>query len=202
MINVKPLRSTGMGTDRLESLADGIFAFAMTLLVMSINMPTVGQISNVAAFISAQAGNFWNVIVIFFLLSLFWLNHSQQFHHIKKTTGVSILLNLFILLLVIFMPFSTSLMNDYPTNTIAEVFFNLNIFILSALLALNWWYSYWAGLLDPEGDKEHIAKVNHKILLPPALALIAIVVAFFQPGWSSLTYVTVPFFLFWPQRKA
>ena len=126
---------------RLESLADGIFAFAMTLLVLSINLPDPAKNINVGVFLSGQYNNFWNFALSFLLLAIFWLSNSQQYHHIKKADSVTLWANIFVLMFVVLIPFSASMMNDYTSNMVAEVFFNSNILIITSLLAFNWWYS-------------------------------------------------------------
>jgi len=192
MSETKFSKSTGMTPHRLESLADGIFAFAMTLLVLSINLPEIGKHLSVGNYLVSQYGNFWNFALSFILLAVFWLNHSQQFHHIKKTDAATLWLNILVLLFVVLIPFSTSLMNDYPDDLVAEIFFNSNMFVLSAIMAFNWWYSYKKGYIEVEGIEEHLAQVSIKGLALPAVALFATLLAFIAPGWSTLTYLFIP----------
>lgn len=192
-------RSTGMTPHRLESLADGLFAFAMTLLILAINLPEAGSKIGVAGYLLTQYGNFWNFALSFILLALFWLNHSQQFHHIKKTDAFTLWLNIFILLFVVLIPFSTSLMNDYPDDMAAEVFFNSNMIILSSMLALNWWYSFKKGYIELEENQAHIATATRSGILLPAIAALAIVISFVYPGWSTIAYLLIPFIIYFPK---
>jgi uncharacterized membrane protein len=195
-------KSTSMAPHRLESLTDGIFAFAMTLLVLSINLPDVGKGINVGAYILGQYQNFWNFALSFLLLSTFWLNHSQQYHHIKKTDAVTLWLNIFMLLFVVLIPFSASLINDHPSDLAAEIFFNSNMLVLSSILALNWWYSFKKGFIDVESNKDHLIRVNRKALYMPAVSLLALLLSFAFPGWSTLTYWLIPLAMLspWPNK--
>lgn len=199
MTETKFSRSTGMTPSRLEGLVDGIFAFAMTLLVLAINLPEAGKHVSVGTYLLDQYGNFWNFALSFVLLALFWLSHSQQFHHIKKANALTLWLNIFILLFVVLIPFSTSLMNDWPNDTIAEVFFNLNMFILSSALAFNWWYSFKMDFVETEGMREHFAFMNYKGLILPAVALFAVGLSFVVPGWSTLAYLSIPLIINLPR---
>lgn len=189
-------RSTGMTPRRLESLADGIFAFAMTLLVLAINLPDGAHKISVGHYLATQYKNFFNFALSFVLLAIFWLNHSRQFHHIKKTDAVALWLNVFILMFVVLIPFSASLMNDYTEDMVAEVFFNSNMFALSSMLAFNWWYSSRKNYLEVEGDQAHLSRVNRNGLLFPAVAALAILISFIFPGWSSLAYLLIPVLAF------
>jgi uncharacterized membrane protein len=197
-------RSTGMTPRRLESLADGIFAFAMTLLVLSINLPDPARNLNVGAFLSGQYNNFWNFALSFLLLAIFWLTHSQQYHHIKKTDNVTLWLNIFVLMFVVLIPFSTSMMNDYTSNMVAEAFFNSNILIINSLLAFNWWYSCKKEFIDPAGGEKHIARVGRREIVSTLVPLLALIVSFVYPGWSTLTYLLIPLAMLMsaPSRKA
>lgn len=196
MNETKFSKSTGMTPRRLESLADGIFAFAMTLLVLAINLPLVGSGVSVGHYLATQYENFFNFTLSFVLLAVFWLNHSEQFHHIKKTDAVSLWLNIFILMFAVLIPFSASLMNDYTDDMIAEVFFNSNMFALSSMLAFNWWYSRRKDYLEEEEDQAHLSRFSRKSLIFPAMAALAILISFIFPGWSSLAYLLIPVIAF------
>lgn len=191
--------SSHMHPGRLASLADAIFAFAMTLLVLSITVPTSKDHIDVGMYFILQAKDFWTFALSFFLLGFFWLTYSQQYHHINKANSTTMLLNLLILLFVVLMPFSTSLMNNYPDDKIAEIFFNGNFFMLSFLLYVNWHYCLKKNFIDDQ-NKVHITRVSRTmtlLLFPPALALI---VSFIYPGWSTLSYLFILIITLWPKK--
>ncbi|MDD5382969.1 MAG: TMEM175 family protein [Candidatus Margulisbacteria bacterium] len=194
-------KSPNMDPHRLESLTDGIFAFAMTLLVLSINLPDVNKGVNIGAYLLAQYQNFYNFALSFLLLSIFWLNHSQQYHHIKRTDAVTLWLNIFMLLFVVLMPFSTSLMNDQTGDMAAALFFNANMLALSLILMLIWQYSLKKGLIDLGSNKEHIIQVSRRGFYTPVVALLALLLSFVVSGWSSLTYLLIPLALIMPWPK-
>lgn len=187
--------SAGMAPHRLVALADAIFAFAMTLLVISLNMPEPGKIVDIAEFLLNQYATFWNFVLSFLLLILFWINFNQQFNHIKKIDSAAIFVNVFILLFVVLVPFSTSLMSDYPRNISAEAFFNGNMFILFSLFAFNWHYCYRGGFIETKFNREHIKKLNRRVIYPPIIALVALSLSFIIPGYSTLAYLAIPFLL-------
>lgn len=189
-----------MHPHRLESLTDGIFAFAMTLLVLSINLPDPKQHLDVGLYLFSQVQNFWAFALSFLLLTFFWLNYSQQYHHIQKTNSITVLINIFILLFVVLMPGSTSLMNDYPNNVAAEVFFSGNFLILSLLLLFNWHYCLKKQFLDLT-NSSHIILTTKNISLLPAVPLLALILAFITPGWSTLAYLLIPVIMFFPAKK-
>ncbi|MDD1763938.1 MAG: DUF1211 domain-containing protein, partial [Methanobacteriaceae archaeon] len=78
-----------MTTKRIETLVDGIFAIAMTLLVLSIGVPEISKSLTETAF-QQQLGILWPKLVSyalsFWILSIFWRMNHQQFYFIKRST--------------------------------------------------------------------------------------------------------------------
>lgn len=190
-----------MHPHRLEALTDGICAFAMTLLVLSINLPNPKENIDVGLYLSSQLQNFWTFALSFLLLAFFWLNYSQQYHHIKKTDSVTVMINICILLFVVLMPGSTFLMNDYPNNKVAEIFFSGNFLILSFLMFLNWRYCLKKQFIDMT-NRQHIALTTRRIFLLPTVPLMALLAAFIIPGWSTLVYLLIPVIMFFPRQSS
>jgi len=200
-MNNKITKSTGMLPSRLEALGDGIFAFAMTLLVLSINLPEGGKNADIGAYLLNQLPNFLNFVLSFLILAFIWLNLNQEFHHIKRTNYGLILLNIAMLLFVVLLPFSTSLLNDFPDAFAAEMFFNINMLLLACLLSSNWWYARKHNLIETMGDDEHLAMVSRKQYVFPAISLLAVALTFFTPGWSSLSYILIPILMYLPSKR-
>ena len=183
-------------TGRIETLTDGIFAIAMTLLVLSLNLPeTVTGATDVQLrdLLFGQAHKFVNYALSFVLLAIFWIVHHQQFHHIKRTDSRLLWINIFILMFVVMMPFSTDLVGDFSGQTTAEILFATNMLILGLLFTANWVYATRNHrLVDPELDGEFITKATRRNLVTPAISVIVILLSLFIPHWSTWLYVMVP----------
>lgn len=197
----KDKKSTGLSPHRLEALSDGIFAFAMTLLVLSINLPESDKGVNAASYILSQLPNFWNFTLGFLILAFIWLNLNQGFHHIKKTNFGLIVFNILLLLFVVLLPFSTSLLNDFPDTFIAEIFFNANMLILSLILSMSWLYAQKSNLVETMDETKHIVIVTRRQYIFPAISLLAVILTFLTPGWSTLVYILIPILVYWPRKK-
>lgn len=183
-----------MKPGRLESLSDAIFAFSMTLLILSINLPEAGKYDDVLEFLRYQSPEFRNFLLSFLLLAFFWVLFSQQFNHIRRTDGLLLAITVLILLFVIMVPLSTTLMNDYSNDRVAETFFNGNLFLLTTLMMLNWIYSAKRDLLT-DGDRLHIRRVGRQMAVLPLVPLVALLIALVAPGWSTLVYLSIPVML-------
>lgn len=193
--------STGMSPKRLESLSDGIFAFAMTLLVLSINLPEGNKNIDVGNYIANQLPNFWNFALSFLLLAIIWLYLNQQFHHFAKTSFGSIMINIFLLLFVALLPFSTSLLSDFPDSRASELFFNSNMFLIASLLAVNWLYAKKSDLIEISGNGGHIAEVNKRLYIFPIVSALAIVACYIIPGYSTMLYLLIPIYVFLVKKR-
>lgn len=182
-------------TDRLETLSDGIFAIAMTILVFNISMPDSGETSeNVSRLLINETHTFFIFGLSFIILAMFWILHHKQFHYIEKTNKIHIWTNILFLMLISLMPFTASLIGDYPTNFSARIFFNANLFLLGFLLYLNWVYSSRKDLIKEEVlSKKEIIKREKICMVLPSLALISIVISFFIPIYSPVIYGLSPF---------
>ena len=179
--------------DRIQSLTDGIFAFAMTLLVINIDLPqSPNKIDPklLGQYLLGLRSDFTHYVLSFILLSLFWVDHHQQFYYIKKINRKILWINILNLLFVALFPFSTYLMGDYSSQPIAAVFFILNIMIIGFFLYLSWasLVSH-PELIDPKLDREIITQQKLHRLFFLAVSLFCFVLAFIVPEWSTLPYI-------------
>ncbi len=185
---------TGLTTNRIETLTDGIFAIAMTLLVLNIHLPEVGTACQPELYVLVigQSRLFYNYALSFILLAVFWIIHHQQFNYIKRTDQRHIWLNIFILMFVCLMPVSTSLSGDYHGDWMAGVFFGSNMFILGTLFCLNWTYATKDyRLVDCDLDPHRIAVGKKRCMVTPLVSLLAIVLSLIIPTMASYSYILI-----------
>jgi uncharacterized membrane protein len=183
-------------TGRIEALTDGIFAFAMTLLVLNLSFPdSVTGLPDIKLrdLLFNQAHRFFNYALSFILLAIFWIVHHQQFHQIKHTDSRLLWINIFILMFVALMPFSTDLIGDFSGQTTSQVFFATNLLILGLLFMANWAYATQGHrLIAPDLDRGVIARGIRRNAVAPAISVIVILLSFVVPEWSLLLYLLVP----------
>jgi len=183
---------------RIETLVDGIFAISMTLLVLSIGVPTISrsapesvfqqQILSLVPKIAIYALSFW-------ILSNFWRVNHQQFYFIKGINRTIITINIFWLLFVALLPFSTSLIGNYGHYITASVIFNINMFFIGFLYSINWYYASEKGFADEKLDKKFIRFLRRSNLILPVLSLFAIGLSFYVNSLSATIYILAPILL-------
>ena len=184
-------------TSRIEALTDGIFAFAMTLLVLNLVIPdAVSEQSHLQLqdLLLGQAAKFFHYFLAFMLLAIFWVRHHRQFHWIKRTDSRLLWLNILILLFVAMMPFSADIVGDYAGSITANIFFAGNMLMLGLLFLANWAYATSnPKLIDPELDMVTIIQLRRRGIVEPAISAIVIMLSLFIPEWSLWLYLLTPF---------
>ena len=133
-----------MTKSRLEAVVDGVFAIAMTLLVLGINEPLLPHETTSSELLSVLFGmsaEFYHYALAFLILAAFLLVHHKQFARIERMDVNLFWLNILMLLFVCLVPFSTALSGDYSDTQIAVVFFHINLLVIGLLYLAHWRYA-------------------------------------------------------------
>jgi uncharacterized membrane protein len=131
-------------TDRIEAFSDGVFAFAITLLALDLKVPQIGK--NVDSHILLlnifyEWPSFLGFIISFISILIMWVNHHGIFKHICKINANLMFANGFMLLLVITVPFTTSMLAEYyltPSSYIAAAFYTGSFVLINVSYNLLW----------------------------------------------------------------
>lgn len=183
-----------MTTTRIETLVDGIFAIAMTLLILNLVVPEIiGPLSDAAvrSSLSNLAPKFFIFVFSFILLAVFWTIHHRTFNIIKRVDNTLLWINIIWLLFIVMVPFSETLTGEYGQFTTPHLIFNLNMLGIAIFLALNGYYASKKGLMDEKVSQIRINVINHSCLMFVFITLLAIILSFIIPRWSSLAYILI-----------
>jgi uncharacterized membrane protein len=191
------LSDTLISKSRLEALVDGVFAFAMTLLVVGLSVPTIPKAeaaTELPAYVASMFPQFLSFLIAFFILASLWIVHHEHFHFLRSVDKVVLWLNVLILIFVVLVPFSTNLSGDYPHVPIAPLIFHANMLVLSCLFLVQWQYiirqpALLTGPIHP--DRILDAVMDRVPIIIAALAGIAIVLAN-EPFSSMYMYLIFP----------
>jgi len=188
--------SEQISTSRLETLTDGIFAIAMTLLVLEIHVPELLEVTSSGELFN-QVGHLWSIIgsfiVSFLVLGMFWVSHHIEFHYIKKLDNKLIWLNMCYLLFVSFIPFSAALLGRYPHNQFAVVLYALHLIAMVGVQYSMWQHaSHNSSLLSENVDPRLNSLVNKIGFLAISGYLVAIVFSFWSIEAALVMYALIP----------
>lgn len=147
-------------TRRIEALTDGVFAIAMTLLVLDLNVPQLaGNVTNQGLWqaLTQLGPNFLSFVLSFLILGIMWSVHMRQFEYIEKVDRTVVSLNTLRLFVVVLIPFTTSLNGHYSNLLVGEIFYPINLFLLALITYIQGLYvsnhhSFYRNYNKPQVD--------------------------------------------------
>jgi uncharacterized membrane protein len=191
----------GMGKNRIEALTDGIFAVAMTLLVLDIKPPVHLRFETNEALVdhlSVLEHSFVMYAISFVVLAMFWLTHHLQFHFVRRVDRPLLWINLLFLLLAVVVPFSTNLVGDHGHLQLPVVLYAVNLLVLTLLLFLQLRHlAARPHLIAPDLTPEAVAHLHRQLLLFGVVPVVSIAASFYSPRLGVYLYalLAVPAFL-------
>jgi uncharacterized membrane protein len=150
------------GTERILAFSDGVFAIAITLLVLDLVPPRVEH--GVVDKLLEAWPNYLSYALSFFIIGILWASHHQMFSQIKRSNHVFLLINIVFLMWVAALPFPTALLAEGLSHydavgRQAVVAIYTGMFLVGALLFnLEWWYAIYRGRLLGEGADPEAVK--------------------------------------------
>ncbi len=169
-------------TGRLEAFSDGIFAFAITLLVLGLKDPVQVAGGSLASGLAQEWPAFFAFFTSFLTILIMWVNHHNMFNFIRRIDTRFMFLNGFLLLAVTLTPFTTMLVGDHITgsdaSTAASVYSGTFI-LLSVAWTLAWRHA--AGerrLLSASVSEENVRSVGRDYNLGTGLYILTFILSF------------------------
>jgi uncharacterized membrane protein len=161
----------GTSVERLAALSDGVFAVAMTLLVLDLHTPAASVVHSDADLLHALrllAPQLLVYMMSFLTLGIFWVGQQTQLNHFTGTDRDLSWVHLLFLFVVSLMPFSTSLMSAFIFYRAALVVYWLNILLLGAVLFASWRLALRHGLVHGDAMERSTA-IQLRIIMAQAL---------------------------------
>jgi uncharacterized membrane protein len=160
------------GLDRLAALSDGLFAIAMTLIVLEIQVPDIGRPASDAQLAEALVGlapRFVTYLLSFLTLGIFWSAQQTQFSYFARANRHLAWIHLGLLATVALLPFSTSLLAEYIDTRLAVIAYWANIAAFGVFIYGSWIYATRAGLLKEGAEAEASTAIKRRIFIAQAL---------------------------------
>jgi len=183
-------------TGRLEAFSDGVFAIAITLLVLEISVPERG-FEHLWKGIADQWPSYLAYATSFITIGGMWMAHHAIFRRLASADGNVMRLNILLLLLVSFLPFPTKLMAEaIDTTTDAEraavIFYGLVLLTISVVASVLWRYvAAHRDLLEPGVSDDEVQAIT-KLAAPNIGFNVAIVLlAFIAPQIAAFGYLLI-----------
>jgi uncharacterized membrane protein len=181
--------------NRLEALVDGIFAFAMTLLVTGLFIPHLSKQEadiELVAHMREMRSEFISFLIAFFVLSSFWQIHNRQFHFVRAVDSGMMRITLFILACVVLMPFTTSISGRYSEVQVAVNIFHINMFCLGLFFLIQWWYVTRNPDVTSVAISSRDASMGmYRALITPVVSAVGFIFSYVNPSWSMSAYLLI-----------
>ena len=195
--------------NRLEAFSDGVFAIAITLLVLEIAVPVVEK-GSAAARSCAGSREEWPVYLAYFVsfmtIGAVWIEHSALVDALDHIDGVFMRLNLVLLLFAAFLPFPTRMMSEWdgnvPAERVAVVFYGIVLLIMTLMLLILGRHAEREGLFGDDLADERKEEARVKYQLTPSLIAYAVaaVLGFLSPRLGIGLYLLIAIYLAIPLR--
>ena len=193
--------STTLQTGRLEAFSDGVFAIAITLLVLEISVPEGSGDDLVGAFVD-QWPSYLAYMVSFATIGVTWLRHTTITHYLHRVDTVFVRLTLLLLMVVSFLPFPTGLVaehiRDDDAERVAATILGINLLLVSAVVSSMWTHALRRRLVRPDADDKEVRMLAQRLTPGLAAYLVLILLALALPMVAVVGYLVITIALLFP----
>lgn len=191
----------GLSTTRLEAFSDGVFAVAITLLVLNLQVPQLASTSELVS----RLGELWpkllSYALSFVIVGIYWVAHHNTFHYIQRSDRNLLWLNILLLMCIVFLPFPTALLGQYPEQRVSVIVYASTLVITGLVLQTLWWYATSGyRLVDREIDPRLVQRATRRNLTAPLIYLLAIGISVVSVPASLVLFLLVPVYYILPGR--
>jgi uncharacterized membrane protein len=208
MDTTKPVHDAEHATQRVEAFSDGVFAIAITLLVLEIRVPTESQLQNssLAQYLWHYWPKYFAYVFSFITIGIYWANHHYWFKLYKRTNHVFHLLNILFLMCISFLPFPTAVLGDYINNAAqkqtAVTFYTIGISLPAVSWLILWFYATSKKrLIDQRLSAKFVRYLTRLYILSNCLYLLAIIISLFNPNAAIIVTIMLALLYLLPPKK-
>jgi uncharacterized membrane protein len=177
------------GLGRILALSDGVFAFSLTLLVVSLSVPTATSNSALASQLVDQAPTYFSYLISFVAVASIWYGHHESFKHIRRYDGRLIVLNFGCLLLIAFLPFPTAVLGRNQLEPLAAILYALTLALSNLFFAATWWHASHRWRLVRSDLSPEIVRLRFYRTLGGAIVfLLSIPIALWRPMAAEIVW--------------
>ena len=197
-------RLRGFRTGRLEAFSDGVFAIAVTLLILDIGVSGTAS-HDLGAAIRGLWPAYLAYIASFSTIGAAWLAHNAITEYLERADAAFVRLNLLLLLFISFLPFPTRLVAEFirqdRAERVAVTFYGIILLLSSTLLLVLWRYAVRAKLVRPDLADEEIELLTERLTPGLGAYLVLIVSGLFVPVIAVIGFLGIALYYIIPFRR-
>lgn len=198
-----PDRPTRVRTERMNAFSDGVFAIAITLLVLELTVPEA-----TSAHPGQELLDQWPIylayVVSFASIGSAWLGHTVITEYLERADSILLRLNLLLLFFVSVLPFPTRMLSNFIHNQDAEriavTIYGINLVLMAALISVIWHYARSEGLIRSGVHDDEIGAITRKLEPSLLVYVVAIGVGIVAPRAAVALYLVIALYVMIPFR--
>lgn len=180
---------------RIQSLTDGVFAIAMTIIILEIKIPEgLDPDTLYRHFMVETLQEIFIYFLGFVMLGILWIGSHFHHHHVMKTDRISSWLNILFLMFVSIIPFSVGFLYTYRHQKMSIIFLGINLIFASVSNYFMLSYAWKRSYIKPHFSTGHYIHAKRRILFPVLIYLLIILTSFFAPSVALYLFL-IPVFV-------
>lgn len=192
-----------MNTNRLQAFSDGVFAIAITLLVLEIKVPSSESLALGLLYLWPS---YLAYAISFIVIGAIWLNHHVMFDWIVRADQKLLLLNTLHLMFIAFLPFPTAVLSEafhkQSEQAVATAFYAGTLTVIGLFANGIWWYATsHRELLDAALSSKQAQALGKRFLVGPIGYGLATLLAFVNPWLSIALFIALNVYYLWPRQR-
>ena len=180
--------------NRILSLSDGVFAFAITLLILNVVVPEGTSNQNLPAALINLWPKYLAFLISFIVIGAYWVTHVRQLHFFRKYNSELIWINLLFLLFIVMIPFSTSVISGFR-GPLPVIVYAINIACAGYMSTILWAYAtYKNRLVDVNLGSEQAKRGIILHLIAPVVFTLSIGIALIDSTAAQYSWISIIIF--------
>jgi uncharacterized membrane protein len=180
------------GIGRILALSDGVFAIAITLLIIAIAIPATTSDADLPKALLSLWPRYLAYVLSFLVIARFWVTHHLAFRLINRYDATLVWLNLLLLMFVSFLPFPTAVLGEHEGSPAAAVLYGASVCLAGAASTAYWWYASGRGrLLRPDVGRARVRALRARGLSGPVFFGLTLPIAAFAPYAAEVLWFLV-----------
>ncbi|MGA9800518.1 MAG: TMEM175 family protein [Terriglobales bacterium] len=191
-------RIAGQSVERLAALSDGVFAVAMTLLVLDLRVPALEAVHGEHELwraLVALSPRLVMYLMSFTTLGIFWIGQQTQLNHLARSDRSLSWIHIGFLFPVSITPFSTTLLAEFPAYRTALLVYWVNILLMGSTLYFSWVCAVRSGLVKEDLPAEVSLALKRRIVVFQSLYALGALLCVFNTYWSVAFIVLVQLYV-------
>lgn len=181
--------------ERIVFFSDAVFAIAITLLIIEIKVPHLEHAAPDRDFwisLLNMLPKFLGFFFSFFVIGAYWIGHHRIYGYIVRWNYGLVWRNVFFLMAIAFIPFSTAFMSEYYSRFVPLTVYAMSFSLAGLLEILQWRYAIKHDLMDKAVDPAEISMVSWRMWLLTLVGFVAVFIGLFNPALAGIAFWLIP----------